>query len=39
LKSYRVCKISNVNPMRACEKLMHGCIGWSWWHKVSQKPN
>jgi hypothetical protein len=27
LKSYRVCKISNVNPMRACEKLMHGCIG------------
>jgi hypothetical protein len=27
LKSYRVYKISNVSPIKACEKPMHGCIG------------
>ncbi len=38
LRSCRVCKISNINPMRVCQKPMHECLGWSWWHKVSQKP-
>jgi hypothetical protein len=23
----RVCKISNVSPMRACKKPIHGCVG------------
>jgi hypothetical protein len=27
LKSYRVCTIFNVSPMRVCKKSMHGCIG------------
>jgi hypothetical protein len=27
LRSYGVCKISNVSPMKVCEKLMHKCIG------------
>jgi hypothetical protein len=37
-KNCKVCMILNISPMRACEKLMHECVGWSWWHKVSQKP-
>jgi hypothetical protein len=28
-KNYEVYKISNVGPMKACEKIMHRCIGWS----------
>ncbi len=38
LKNYEVCKISNVGPMKAYEKIMHGCIGWSWLHNVLKKP-
>ncbi len=27
LKNYGVCRISNVSPMKACEKTMHGHVG------------
>jgi hypothetical protein len=30
LTSYGVCKISNVSPMRVCERFMHKCVGRSW---------
>jgi hypothetical protein len=26
LRSCRICKISNINPMRVCENPMHGCV-------------
>ncbi len=27
LKNYGICKISNISPMRVCDKLMHRCVG------------
>ncbi len=27
LRSYEVCRNSNVSPMRACEKHVHECVG------------
>jgi hypothetical protein len=37
LRNYKICKSSNISPMKAYERHMHRCVGWLWWHKVLQK--